>query len=216
MKNYSYIFFDCDGVILNSNKIKTEAFYKISSLYGDYNAERLVDYHIRNGGISRYKKIKFFLQKILKNEDQNLYKKLVKDYGNIVKQDLLKSEVSKGIYKVKKYFPTSKLAVISGSDQNELRWVFEKLKINKIFDFGIYGSPDSKEKILENIIEKYGKIEPAIFLGDSKYDFKVSKIFKLDFIFLSDWTEISDWQIYTKSNKIQTYPNICKFLKSFQ
>ena len=30
MNNYSHLFFDCDGVILNSNKIKTDAFYKLA------------------------------------------------------------------------------------------------------------------------------------------------------------------------------------------
>ena len=48
-------FFDCDGVILNSNKVKTNAFYKIALEYGDESAKKLVNYHIKNGGISRYK-----------------------------------------------------------------------------------------------------------------------------------------------------------------
>ena len=60
MKNYSHLFFDCDGVILNSNKVKTNAFYKIAVKHGEDSAKKLVNYHINNGGISRYKKIKFF------------------------------------------------------------------------------------------------------------------------------------------------------------
>ena len=56
MKNYSHLFFDCDGVILNSNKVKTNAFYKIALEYGDESAKKLVNYHIQNGGISLYTK----------------------------------------------------------------------------------------------------------------------------------------------------------------
>ena len=98
MKKYSHLFFDCDGVILNSNKIKTDAFYKIGLQYGESEAKKLVDYHINNGGVSRYKKINFFQKSIIKNEDKRIYRKLVLDYGNNVKQDLLKTEISKGIF----------------------------------------------------------------------------------------------------------------------
>ena len=137
MKNYSHLFFDCDGVILNSNKVKTNAFYKIAIKYGQDSAIKLVKYHINNGGISRYKKIKFFQNNIIKNNDLQLYENLVNDYAEIVKKELLETEISKGIFKIKDFFPNSKLAVISGSDEKELLWLFEKLKIDHIFDSGI-------------------------------------------------------------------------------
>ena len=44
MKKFSHLFFDCDGVILNSNKIKTKAFYKIGLQFGESEAKKLVDY----------------------------------------------------------------------------------------------------------------------------------------------------------------------------
>ena len=37
-----------------------------------------------------------------------------------VKKELLETEISKGIFKIKDFFPNSKLAVISGSDEKEL------------------------------------------------------------------------------------------------
>lgn len=53
--------FDCDGVVLNSNKIKTEVFYEATKHFGYDSALALVDYHVRNGDISRYVKYKYFL-----------------------------------------------------------------------------------------------------------------------------------------------------------
>ena len=47
------IVFDCDGVVLNSNKLKTQAFYNAALPYGEKAAIALVSYHIKNGGISR-------------------------------------------------------------------------------------------------------------------------------------------------------------------
>ena len=36
MKKYTNLFFDCDGVILNSNLIKTNSFYEVTKKYGKF------------------------------------------------------------------------------------------------------------------------------------------------------------------------------------
>ena len=63
--SYSSIVFDCDGVILKSNSIKSDAFYASALHYGTHYAADLVSYHKSHGGISRYKKFDHFLQNIL-------------------------------------------------------------------------------------------------------------------------------------------------------
>jgi|GEM_PF-7033688 len=69
IKKYKTLVFDCDGVLLNSNKVKTQAFYRAAQQYGDNAAQSLVDYHLKHGGVSRYKKFKFFLENILCNSN---------------------------------------------------------------------------------------------------------------------------------------------------
>ena len=64
LKKYQNLIFDCDGVILNSNKIKTNAFFAVALPYGQTAAQALVDYHLQNGGISRYRKFEYFLHLI--------------------------------------------------------------------------------------------------------------------------------------------------------
>ena len=118
-------------------------------------AQKLVDHHLENGGISRYEKIKFFSENILKNTDNKLYQELVDEYGAIVKEKLMKAEISKGVFKIKQFFPNSKITVISGSDQNELRWLFRKKQIDHLFDNGIFGSPKDKIQILEEIFSGF-------------------------------------------------------------
>ena len=66
MSNINSIVFDCDGVLLNSNKIKTQAFYKCALPYGEKYATMLADYHIENGGISRNYKFKYLTIFILR------------------------------------------------------------------------------------------------------------------------------------------------------
>jgi beta-phosphoglucomutase-like phosphatase (HAD superfamily) len=38
------LIFDCDGVILTSNKIKSQAFYDVAKIYGHEPAQALKDY----------------------------------------------------------------------------------------------------------------------------------------------------------------------------
>ena len=214
MKNYSHLFFDCDGVILNSNKIKTDAFYKLALNFGELQAQKLVNHHLENGGISRYEKIKFFQKNILKNTNIKLYQELVDNYGKILKEKLIKAEISKGVFKIKQFFPNSKITVVSGSDQNELRWLFKEKRIDHLFNNGIFGSPKNKIEILEEIFSGFKGEEKSIFIGDSKYDFEVSKFFKIDFAFISEWSDLSDWTKFARINKIKTFKDILSFLEN--
>ena len=56
----------------------------------------------------------------------------------------------------------------------------------------------------------------SIYLGDSKYDFEVSKIYGMDFAFITEWTEVQEWVTFTKKNNIKSYLNISEFLNSFK
>lgn len=62
--DYSELIFDCDGVVLNSKKIKTEAFYQPTLSFGKLAVFAMVDHH-KNDSISQYEKIKHFLEHIV-------------------------------------------------------------------------------------------------------------------------------------------------------
>ena len=72
MKKYKSLIFDCDGVILNSNEIKTEAFRKTLQKYNLDAVDEFIKYHKENGGLSRYIKLENFLKNILPKYDKNL------------------------------------------------------------------------------------------------------------------------------------------------
>ncbi len=57
------IFFDFDGVIAESVSAKTDAFKEMYLPYGEKIAEEVVDYHIKNGGVSRYEKFRHWEKK---------------------------------------------------------------------------------------------------------------------------------------------------------
>ena len=65
LSQYKSFVFDCDGVLLNSNSLKTNAFYKSVLKWGSSPANELVKYHVQNGGISRYQKFNYFIDFIV-------------------------------------------------------------------------------------------------------------------------------------------------------
>lgn len=190
---YKSIVFDCDGVILNSNHIKTNAFYQSVLGYGEEAANQFAEYHVKHGGISRYEKFKYFLTDILRESevDEGELKVLLDNYARIVRKELASCEVSAHLSELKRLTLASSWMVVSGGDEEELRSIFQSRGLGSMFDKGIYGSPDTKDEILRREIMK-GSIEfPAIFLGDSEYDMKASKRAGLDFAFISNWSESS-------------------------
>lgn len=204
LATYQTLVFDCDGVVLNSNKIKTKAFYIAALPYGEQAALQLVDYHLAHGGISRYKKFEVFLEEMVpKGVDGPSLNELLSAYAAKVKKGLMTCEIAGGLDELRQQTPDARWLVVSGGDQNELREVFAGRKLAKMFDGGIFGSPDNKEQILQREIENGVIVLPAVFLGDSRYDKISASRNGMDFIFVSQWTEFNGWYDYCAAHSIR-------------
>ena len=202
LKKYNTIIFDCDGVILNSNFQKIEAYRNTAISYGasKIQAEDLVSYHVSLTGISRNIKFKYFLKEIMgEHVIDSSMKKLV-DTLNIEVITLLKNcEVASGIEKLKSHTKKSTWMVASGGDQEELRFLFKEKGIASFFEGGIYGSPSSKHQIVEEKMKNKNFL-PTLFLGDSLYDIQTAQKYKLDFIFIYGWTDLKNWKKICNEN----------------
>lgn len=213
LERYQSFVFDCDGVVLYSNKVKTQAFYDVAKVYGEEQAQALVEYHVQNGGISRYKKFEYFLSEILNkpiNDDD--MSSLVEHFSVEVKNALLTCAVADGLKGLREKTPHAKWFIVSGGDQEELREVFVKRGLAELFDGGIFGSPDSKDTILRRELEAVNMPQPALFLGDSKYDYKASSEAGIEFVFMSKWTEVEEWQEWCLKNKLDVCQNVSELL----
>lgn len=220
LSNFKTLVFDCDGVILNSNQVKTDAFYKAALPYGEALAEQLVDYHVSHGGISRYTKFEYFLKNIVpkdivaKESFESQLKTLLTKYAQLVRQGLLECEVAPGLKELRKLTRNTKWLIVSGGDQAELNEIFLKRNLSHLFDGGIYGSPDTKDEILNREIKNSSITLPALFLGDSKYDYEAASKAKLDFIFLSGWSEVVGWEDWCHDNEVEYKNYIESLLKA--
>ena len=211
ISQYKTILFDCDGVVLNSNFLKIEA-YRLTALeFGasKEDAMRLVNHHIEFTGISRNIKFAYFLENILKKPvDESSMNHLLRQLNIEVERLLENCDIAEGLEKLREKTKQAHWMIVSGGDQEEIIRLFSRKSLLKYFDVGIFGSPDSKEEIVARELKKTTGQPPALFIGDSKYDYQVAKKNNLDFIFLSDWTNFFEWKNFCEENKIEVHQKL--------
>ena len=107
-------------------------------------------------------------------------------------------EITPNLLALRNATQSSTWLIVSGGKQDELRDIFTRRNLNSIFDGGIYGSPTSKVQLLADQLKDSNLRLPALFLGDSKYDYLAASSAGLDFIFISQWTETPEWEIFVR------------------
>jgi HAD superfamily hydrolase (TIGR01509 family) len=178
------IFFDFDGVIVESADIKVDAF---SELYKDQSPEviaQVVAYHKSYEGISRVVKIlcahKQFLGIDLTEFDHDV---LCQKYSQIVEQKVVECESVDGALEfLIKSEGQMKRFVVSGTPEYELRRITNQRGINMFFE-GIYGSPRSKEDIVNEVLNDHGfSPDQCLFIGDAMTDHDAAKACGMPFL----------------------------------
>jgi phosphoglycolate phosphatase-like HAD superfamily hydrolase len=197
--------FDCDGVLLDSNGVKSDAMYQVASTYSEEAAEIFVDYHRLNGGLSRFLKFEHFFKNILKytNYEAELSKAL-EMFAVLSERGVLEATEAPGlrVFLQKIKDDGVKTFVVSGSAQEELRRIFAHRGLDIYFD-GIFGSPDTKIEILSRELAKESIKFPALFSGDSRLDHEAAEKCGLDFQFVKAWSDLDDWQDYFTEAKVE-------------
>jgi phosphoglycolate phosphatase-like HAD superfamily hydrolase len=210
--SYRSLVFDCDGVLLNSNKAKTEAFRNVALPYGEEAAQALVDYHVKNGGVSRYKKFAYFLEQIVPGQAGPGLEALLEGYARQCRQTLETCEQAAGLAELRRVTAGARWLVVSGGDQEELRAVFAHRGLDAWFDGGIFGSPGAKDDIVERERDNGNIRMPAVLLGDSRFDHLAARRAGLDFVFVSGWTELAGWRDYCEANALPVVERVADLL----
>jgi len=171
------IFWDFDGVILDSMSIRSWGFKEIFKDYNNVEVQKLIDYHNLNGGLSRYVKIRFFYEEVLKKE---IKKEEVVKYANnfslLMKKELTNPNnlIEDSLNFIKENYINYNFHIVSGSDQEELRYLCKELNIDKYF-LSIHGSPTSKNQLVKDILEAQGyDTNKTCLIGDSINDLEAA------------------------------------------
>jgi HAD superfamily hydrolase (TIGR01549 family) len=183
MKKIKNIIFDFDGVILESNQVKIDGFYKLFIEFGKDKAVEISNYFKSNAGLSRYDIIRYFFLNFYKEEiSKNKLEFYGKKYSDIVKEEVIKTEFVEGC---KEFIQSNKyysLFIVSSSDEKDLIEICQKIDVDKYFK-KILGSPTKKEFNIKKIIDDYNlKKNETIYIGDSINDYHATKKNELLFI----------------------------------
>lgn len=216
INKYDTILFDCDGVILDSNAVKANAFHDTALPWGKKAADELVRYNAENGGVSRYKKFEYFKDVICKNyldkKEVAILDELLAVYGDKVLNGLMQCNIAPGLETLRQLTAGTIWAVVSGGDQKELREVFRRRQIEHYFDGGIFGSPNNKEEIITRERGRNNFVGRILFIGDSRYDHIAASAVKIDFVFMSQWSEFTNWRDYVQKHSlshVKTLQELC-------
>lgn len=165
------IIFDFDGVLIESVAIKTEAFREVFSKWPD-KVDEIIAYHIKNMGISRFVKFRYFYENVLNEPySEAVGAEMGRQFSEIVANKVKQAPFVTGAKEFiemnfEKYF----LYIASGTPEKELLDIISTKSINEYFR-GIYGTPASKHDIIMKILEAFHlQRQEAIFVGDAESD----------------------------------------------
>ncbi|CAM8675194.1 HAD family hydrolase [Leclercia sp. M-A074-M] len=200
--NYDVYIFDCDGVILDSNKLKIEAMEEALRDLG-FEAtliEKCIDYFKNNFGLSRFHHVEIFLDKFLNIEpDQkdNIRPKILNKFSDQCHNLYLEAKITPGFIELITSLKGKKY-IASGSEEFGLIRAFKERGLEHLFS-SIYGSPETKSNIIFKILDKEHS-KKAIMFGDAISDFEAAKKNGIDFIAYTPYSNVKDTLIMLATN----------------
>ena len=183
--DWQAVFFDFDGVILDSVHVKTEAFAQMFRPYGSEVERQVVNYHVRNGGISRFEKFRYFYGRILgKHITEKDLQKLGSQFSDLVLHEVLKAPFMDGSWETLEKLQRNNTPayVVSGTPNEEIEYIVRERRLTEFFR-EVHGSPREKHEIINDILNRHGyEKSRCMFIGDAMSDYKASRSTGVSFV----------------------------------
>ncbi len=182
---YKVLLWDFDGVLLNSNDVRDKGFKEVLTGFPQQQVAQLLYFHQANGGLSRYVKFRYFFEEIRKESISESEVNAWAAKFSIIMKKLLPNRnllIQDSLEFVKHNAQTISMHIVSGSDQEELRYLCDALGIAHYFKT-IQGSPTSKTELVAQLLASNGyKQDECALIGDSHNDFEAASRNQLAFI----------------------------------
>jgi phosphoglycolate phosphatase-like HAD superfamily hydrolase len=166
------IIFDYDGTIADSVNIKTEAFAELYRNYGKEIESKVVEYHHNNGGVSRYKKFKYYHKEFLNIDlDEGKVQELAEKFSKLVIDKVVIAPYISGAFEfISKNYKKYDMFISTATPTAEIKEILCRKNLTLYFK-DIKGSPESKVVHVKQIISNNNYLQnETVFIGDSDSD----------------------------------------------
>ena len=190
----SCVIFDCDGVVLDANPVKIEAFRAALADEDPTLVESFIAEHRRSGGVSRYAKLtRFYRELVTVADPAAATAAALERFAASARAGLRSCPEVPGVRVLLEALVSRRIPihVVSGGDQDEVREALAYHDLARFFH-GIHGSPTSKREHLEDLREAGELLPGGVFFGDALLDMELAEGFNLAFVFVAgrtDWPE---------------------------
>jgi phosphoglycolate phosphatase-like HAD superfamily hydrolase len=178
------VFFDFDGVLVDSVDIKTEAMRLLFAGEQPAHVAEIVALHERLGGVSRYRKFEIAYETILRRPlSEGEMEALGARFSELALDAIAAAPMIPGAREfLERYCRRALLFVVSGTPDRELRAVLERRDLGAFFQ-AAHGSPALKPDILRDLLARHGLApEDACFVGDAGTDFEAAECCGVPFV----------------------------------
>jgi HAD superfamily hydrolase (TIGR01549 family) len=179
------IVFDFDGVLSDSVDVKTRAYALLFKEEGLEVVRRVVDFHLKNGGVSRFEKFRYYYRDILHRPlSEERFQELCTQFSSLVVDEVVASPWMNGakeflVRNEKKYT----FVIVSGTPENELKEIVRRRDMAHFFG-SVRGSPKDKVTLLGEVMDEYRlKPEEILFIGDAETDWRAAQETGVPFLF---------------------------------
>lgn len=165
------VVFDFDGVIVDSNHVKADAFGALYAPYGDAVAHEVVTFHLANGGMPRADKFRHWQRDIVDGpHDEATIADLGRRFGEMVKEKVKRvPEIPGAEAALTALSARLPLHMASATPQTELEEIVSARGLTGYF-VSIHGVPTSKADALRMRLAQGFAPDEILMVGDATAD----------------------------------------------
>ena len=189
---YAEVFFDLDGVLVDTNETKRRNIHAATTFLGDELADRFTEFFITHNGITRERKIASWFAS---PEAQIILER----YNGLNAATLGTSALLPGATDLLGQLRARNIPVhiFTGADERE---AIALCRTKGLFELvaGIHGGPVGKSENIDSGSHRH----PILYFGDSRFDYELAVARHFDFVFVAGVSQFVAWPSFFREHPI--------------
>lgn len=169
------VFCDFDGVVKDSVAVKSVAFQRLFEHCGPAIIERVRRHHEAHGGVSRYEKIRLYLQWVGEASTEARVAELAAQFSTLVRQAVIDSAWVPGVCEfLGRHSVRQNFVLVTATPQEEIQVILRTLNIAQHFR-EVHGAPTPKAVAVKDVLLRLNCApSQAVLIGDAMTDLEAA------------------------------------------